>query len=47
MENEEIIPRELFEMIDDLCRIHGVKKIKTTIMNFFELLEGYYERNGK
>lgn len=32
-------PRELFEIIDDLCKVHGVKKVKTTILSFFEILE--------
>lgn len=32
-------PRELFEIIEDLCKVHGVKKVKTTILSFFEILE--------
>lgn len=32
-------PRELFEIIDDLCKVHGVEKVKTTILSFFEILE--------
>lgn len=39
-----MIPRELFETIDDLCRVHGVKKVKTTVMSFFELLESHYDK---
>lgn len=47
MEHEEVIPKELFEMIEDLCRIHGIKRIKTPILGFFDLLEHSYNKKGE
>lgn len=32
-------PRELFEIIEDLCKVYGTEKVKTTILSFFEILE--------
>lgn len=39
MKYEELTPRELFEIIEDLCKVNGVEKVKTTIISFFDLLE--------
>lgn len=38
-EEEDTTPRELFETIEGLCKNHGVDKVKTTVISFFELLE--------
>ena len=32
-------PRELFEIIEDLCKVYGIEKVKTTVLSFFEILE--------
>ena len=37
--------RELFEIIEDLCKVYGVKKVKTTVLSFFEILEN--KNNGE
>ena len=32
-------PRELYEIIEDLCNEHGIEKVKTTVMSIFEMIE--------
>jgi len=33
-------PRELYEIIEDLCNEHTVEEVKTTVMSIFEMIEG-------
>ena len=32
-------PRELYEIIEDLCNEHGIEKVKITVMSIFEMIE--------
>lgn len=31
--------REIFELIEDLCKEYGTDKVKTTVLSCFELIE--------
>lgn len=32
-------PRGLFEIIETLCKIYGIKAVKKTVMSCFEIIE--------
>lgn len=32
-------PRELYDIIEDLCNEYGIEKVKTIVMRIFEMIE--------